>query len=117
MAKMSKAEAGRLGGFAKRGKKMHHTLDAEQAKAALIKKIHEDQNELYAAWHAAAVGHFQAVEIDGKIVQVYKTKPNAAAIKDIFERGFGKPKQEIEATGKDGAPIMGVVILPPLADE
>ena len=36
-------------------------------------------------------------------------KPNNEALKDLWDRVFGKPSQALEVTGKDGGPVSTVV--------
>ena len=36
-----------------------------------------------------------------------------AAVSVMFDRAYGKPKQEVENTGEDGAPVRFVIYAPP----
>lgn len=83
-------------GEAKKGYKAPHTLAAQETKAKLVELIHADMVELYAAWKDSALGHYLEVKTPQGVVKVYKKAPNAMAIKDMFERAFGKPTQPIE---------------------
>lgn len=70
-------------------------LEKQKARQHLIRKIEEHTEQLFEAWRDAALGHFVEVETpDGK-VNVYKKSPDAKAIKDMFDRAFGKPDQKV----------------------
>ena len=68
----------------KKHKKASHTLEAQEAKAILIAKIHEK------------------IEPLADILIQRALKGDIAALKEVFDRGFGKAMQAIEMSGKDG---------------
>ena len=86
---------GKKGGSV-RGEQMRvQKLEKQKARQHLIRKIEEHTEQLFEAWRDAALGHFVEVETpDGK-VNVYKKSPDAKAIKDMFDRAFGKPDQKV----------------------
>jgi len=91
---LTKEEAsamGKKGGAVRGEQRKQETVAKIEAREALRKKIEADMDALYSAWRDAAIGHF--ITVDG--VSVYKKSPNAVAIKDMFERAFGKPTQPI----------------------
>jgi len=94
----TKEEASRMGkkGGSVRGEQMRvQKLEKQKARQHLIRKIEEHTEQLFEAWRDAALGHFVEVETpDGK-VNVYKKSPDAKAIKDMFDRAFGKPDQKV----------------------
>ena len=89
---------GKIGGGHNKGKPSPSTLAKVAAQDALRAAIEADMQELYDAWKATAIGHFVRVKTATGETKVYKRSPNASAIKDMFERAFGRPKQPIEGS-------------------
>lgn len=88
---------GRKGGPKHKGQQSPTTVAKIEAREALRKKIEADMEPLYEAWKDSALGHFIQVKLATGEMKVYKKPPNAVAIKDMFERAFGKPDQKVEA--------------------
>ncbi len=88
-------ELGRKGGMKGKGRISPTTQAKVDAREELRKLIEADMRELHSAWKDAALGHFMQVKMPTGEMKVYKKAPNAVAIKDMFERAFGKPEQPI----------------------
>lgn len=98
--KLTKEQAsamGKKGGPKHRGQQSATTVARLTAREELRKLIEKDQAALYSAWRESALGHFVQVKLPGGTTNVYKKSPNAIAIKDMFERAYGKPDQKVEA--------------------
>lgn len=92
--KFTKEEAsamGKKGGGNNKGKPSPRTKAKLIEQDELRKMIVADLVELYVAWKDSGVGHFVQVPTETGEIKVYKKSPNAQAIKDMFERAFGKP--------------------------
>jgi len=66
----------------------------------------KEDNELKALAKAKTPDAFK------RLVELLKSDDESiqlGAVKTIFEYGWGKPKQEMEVTGKDGSPIIPVI--------
>ena len=101
MAKITKETAsamGKKGGPKNKGRVSPITIAKIEAREALRKMIEADTQELYAAWKDTALGHFIQVKTAQGDVKVYKKSPNGQAIKEMFDRAFGKAKQEVDVT-------------------
>jgi hypothetical protein len=86
---------GRKGGLVTGGAKKNDSLERRTAREHLIQKIKDHTDELFEAWKDCALGHYIEVQTpDGK-TQVYKKSPDAKAIKDMFDRAFGKADQKL----------------------
>lgn len=99
--KLTKEEAaamGKKGGGHNKGQHSQNTIEKIEAREALRKMIEADTQELYAAWKDTALGHFIQVKTAQGDVKVYKKSPNGQAIKEMFDRAFGKAKQEVDVT-------------------
>lgn len=99
--KLTKEQAsamGKKGGPKNKGKLKPSTVAKIEAREALRKMIEADTEELYAAWKDTALGHFIQVKTAQGDVKVYKKSPNGQAINDMFNRAFGKAKQEVDVT-------------------
>jgi hypothetical protein len=88
---------GKKGGQKNKGRVSPTTAAKIDARAKLRELIEADMIELHAAWKDSALGHFVQVKLPTGMTKVYKKSPNAIAIKDMFERAFGKPDQKVEA--------------------
>ncbi len=92
------SRGGRRSGAGKpKGRKASHTLEASQARARLIERIHEDMDELYEAWLSIALGEWKEGVVDGKPQRIYTRPPNASAIRDMLDRAMGRPVQPVES--------------------
>lgn len=89
---------GKKGGPMNKGRVNPNTVAKLEAREALRKMIEADTQELYAAWKDTALGHFIQVKTAQGDVKVYKKSPNGQAIKEMFDRAFGKAKQEVDVT-------------------
>lgn len=77
-------------------KKAPHTIATETARARIIKRVEEESDKLMAEWL--------------KIAYTAKSPAlRAQVIKDIFDRGFGRPKTMLDFGDENDT---GVVILP-----
>ena len=87
---------GKKGGPKNKGRLGPQTVAKIEAREALRQLIEADMIELHAAWKDSALGHYVQVKTPSGMMKVYKESPNAIAIRDMFERAFGKPDQKIE---------------------
>lgn len=87
---------GKKGGVKNKGKVSPNTVAKIEARQVLREKIEKDLEPLYDAWRDCALGHFVEVKTATGVVKVYKESPDSHAIRDMFERAFGKPVQPIE---------------------
>jgi hypothetical protein len=60
-----------------------------------------------------------AIATLAEIMEDSEGNPQAriAAAKELLDRGYGKPTQHVEASGKEGAPPLGVVVIPAKRDD
>lgn len=58
--------------------------------------------KVLAAQHAEAA----MIELARLALNAESEQARVSAIKELFDRGYGKPKQSVEATGADGAPLL-----------
>lgn len=93
--KENAAELGAKGGAKNKGRVSPTTKAKQLAREALREHIENDMEELYTAWKDVAVGHFIQVKTAAGTTKVYKRSPNGNAIRDMFERAFGKPTQPV----------------------
>jgi hypothetical protein len=86
MAGNASKENGKKGGRPK-GSKANHTIVAEQGRAFVIAIIAKNLKPLIEAMVQKA------------------TKGDVHAFRELMDRGWGRPVQALEHSGKDGAPI------------
>jgi neutral trehalase len=98
---------------------MKPDFDSKESKKAeqeeFDKMFHERGHRVAKSLFDAAEGIFRYAEkkddsnvyyetIDeGAPIRIYKESPSVPAIREIYERAWGKVKEAIELTGKDGA--------------
>lgn len=87
-------ELGRKGGLKNKGRQSQSTVAKIEAREVLRKLIEAETVPLFEAWKDSALGHFIQVTSAAGLVKVYKEAPNGVAIRDMFERAFGKPEQK-----------------------
>lgn len=120
MAKFTKENAAKIGakgGAKSKGRVSPQTAAKQAAREVLRKKIEADIEPLYEAWKDSAVGHHVQVKLPNGTMRVYKRSPNAMAIKDMFERAFGKPTQPVELREPEDLSERAEAILHELFDE
>ena len=76
------------------------TLLAQKMKERFVERAHEDAEQLYDALQDSAKGHFIQVKTKEGETKVYKKSPDVTALKEIHDRVWGKPKQEVDLTSK-----------------
>ncbi len=79
----------RQGAGKKKGTKASHTIEASIAKARIITRVSERIDELVDVLFEKAIG-----------------SKDVTAIKELFDRGFGKPMQSMELGGVDGKDLI-----------
>jgi hypothetical protein len=130
----------RVGAGRKPGKKEKHTIEKEKARVLWEKEMLKQMRPILQAQLVLArgsvimmqrrmikgkrVGDFERVENESEIARLLNSDcqnddfyilapkdPNGKAIQDIMDRLFGKPKETMELSGKEGEPIPLVVVL------
>lgn len=73
----------RPGAGRKKGGKASHTLEAQEARAWFVQKVHENLQPIFVALMTKAV------------------EGDVGALRELLDRGFGKAAQSIDVTSKD----------------
>lgn len=105
----------RQGGLAKKGYRAKHTLEAQEARKLLVERIICEQDALLTAWLDVAKGYWvESKDVDGNSVRLYKRAPNAAAIRDILDRVFGKHQETSRAASTENCEPVATIIFKPI---
>lgn len=96
-----------------------HTLAAEKARQVITETVVERLAPLLEAAFDLAMGHnYEKTMPDGETTVVYTKSPNGEAIRDLFDRAFGKPVSIIQnPDGDQMLPFTIVVNQHPSADK
>lgn len=78
-------------------KKASHTIEAEAAKAFIVRKVSENLEPIIMAQIAKAI------------------EGDTQAFKELMDRGWGRPAQPL--TGENGSPLFPLIGLAQLADQ
>ncbi len=117
--KENASKFGTQGGFKKRGRLATHTLKAQEVRRRMVERFYDEADEWYDALRAAGLGHYvEVITPSGKRV-VYKKSPNVLAIKEMYERAYGKVPQtiEIETHERPSLSALAVELLEPYVDD